>query len=126
MSRQDYFWIKCMDLGAAWGCHQIPERSFVYKGYQFPICARCTGVFISTIFAYIVYNKKRFPLWINLIMATSMVIDASIQYMKIKESNNLRRFITGCLGGFGITTIRIYIYIFLLKITRSVYRTIKI
>lgn len=25
------------------GCHRRPERSFFYKGRQFPICARCTG-----------------------------------------------------------------------------------
>ncbi|MGG7175281.1 DUF2085 domain-containing protein [Clostridium neonatale] len=25
------------------GCHQLPDRSFFIRSYQFPICARCTG-----------------------------------------------------------------------------------
>ena len=25
------------------GCHARPDRSFYWKGKQFPICARCTG-----------------------------------------------------------------------------------
>jgi uncharacterized membrane protein len=28
-------------------CHQIPERSFFWGAYQFPVCARCTGLYAS-------------------------------------------------------------------------------
>jgi uncharacterized membrane protein len=28
-------------------CHQIPERSFFLDGHQFPVCARCTGLYVS-------------------------------------------------------------------------------
>ncbi len=28
-------------------CHQIPERSFFWDGYQLPVCARCTGLYLS-------------------------------------------------------------------------------
>ena len=28
-------------------CHQIPERSFYWAGQQFPVCARCTGLYVS-------------------------------------------------------------------------------
>ena len=28
-------------------CHQLPERSFFVDGYQFPVCARCTGLYLS-------------------------------------------------------------------------------
>jgi uncharacterized membrane protein len=28
-------------------CHQLPERSFSWNGHQFPICARCTGMYAS-------------------------------------------------------------------------------
>ena len=34
-------------IGNHSGCHQMPERSFFYKGKQFPVCARCTGVIIG-------------------------------------------------------------------------------
>ncbi len=28
-------------------CHQLPERSFFWDGHQFPVCARCTGLYLS-------------------------------------------------------------------------------
>jgi uncharacterized membrane protein len=28
-------------------CHQQPERSFFLDGDQFPVCARCTGLYVS-------------------------------------------------------------------------------
>jgi uncharacterized membrane protein len=28
-------------------CHQLPERSFFLDGQQLPICARCTGLYLS-------------------------------------------------------------------------------
>jgi uncharacterized membrane protein len=28
-------------------CHQRPERSFVLNGRQFPVCARCTGLYVA-------------------------------------------------------------------------------
>lgn len=43
-----------MDLAAAFVfavghviCHQIPERSFFWDGHQWPVCARCTGLYLS-------------------------------------------------------------------------------
>lgn len=28
-------------------CHQFPERSFFWDGHQLPVCARCTGLYVS-------------------------------------------------------------------------------
>ena len=28
-------------------CHQRPDRSFFWDGHQFPVCARCTGLYLS-------------------------------------------------------------------------------
>jgi uncharacterized membrane protein len=28
-------------------CHQLPERSFHIDGHQLPVCARCTGLYLS-------------------------------------------------------------------------------
>lgn len=28
-------------------CHQRPERSFFWATHQFPVCARCTGLYLS-------------------------------------------------------------------------------
>lgn len=34
----------------------MSERSFFYKGYQFPVCARCTGVIIGQILGAISFS----------------------------------------------------------------------
>lgn len=28
-------------------CHQLPERSFHWGQWQFPVCSRCTGLYLS-------------------------------------------------------------------------------
>jgi uncharacterized membrane protein len=30
-------------------CHQKPERSFFIDGHQLPVCARCTGLYLSAV-----------------------------------------------------------------------------
>lgn len=102
-----------MELGGAVGCHQMPERSFFINGFQFPVCARCTGVIISSIIATIVFFKKKLPIGLCIAMSSVMLFDWGLQYLKIKESTNLRRLITGLIGGFGYSTLHLYFYYFI-------------
>lgn len=44
-------------LALSWRCHRRPERSFRVGNRQFPICARCTGIFLGALV---------FPLWMPL------------------------------------------------------------
>lgn len=90
-------------------CHQKPERSFFFQGYQFPICARCTGIMIGLIFGLIIgfltfFNK----FYLLVIFCLPMAFDGLIQKFTSYLSNNRRRFITGLLFGFS------YIYIFVM------------
>lgn len=88
-------WAFFMRLGNKCGCHQMEERSFKIKGYQFPVCSRCTGILTGQIIGIIIYlAKSRVPLFISIIFLLIMFIDWYIQYKKIKESTNIRRFIT--------------------------------
>jgi len=89
-------------LGNHSGCHQLPERSFFYKGKQFPVCARCTGVFIGQLTALIIAPWKNTPSSVSLFCLSIMGIDWILQFLKLKESNNTRRLISGFLGGFGL------------------------
>lgn len=34
-------------------CHQRPERSFHFWGAQFPVCARCAGIYVGAVIAAI-------------------------------------------------------------------------
>lgn len=102
-----------MEMGEKLGCHQMPERSFFVRGYQFPVCARCTGVIISAFLAVIIFTKKRIPIRTCFLMSSVMLIDWGLQYLEIKESNNRRRLITGLIGGLGWSTLHLYFYRFI-------------
>lgn len=118
----DKKWIKLMEAGSVLGCHQMPERSFFIKGYQFPVCARCTGVIISAIAAAIVFMKKKLPISICAVMSSVMLIDWGLQYLEIKESTNKRRLITGLIGGFGYSTLHMYFYRHIFKKIKALLR----
>ena len=90
-------------IGNYSGCHQIPERSFFYKGKQFPVCARCTGVFFGQLTAVILLLfRKILPIKVAAPLLGLLGIDWGIQETGIKESTNLRRLITGFAGGLGL------------------------
>lgn len=95
-------------------CHQKEERCFKIKNYVFPICSRCTGILISFIISLIlIINKYYINIWIAIVLLLIMFIDWLLQYFKILMSTNLRRFITGLIGGVGLTYFYYYIIIFI-------------
>ncbi|AMK15259.1 DUF2085 domain-containing protein [Methanobrevibacter olleyae] len=88
-------------------CHRIPERSFFIGNSQFPVCARCTGFYISliiyftyTYFYYVNYNLEL--IIFALILLLPVAIDGTTQLFELRLSNNKLRFSTGLLGGLGL------------------------
>jgi uncharacterized membrane protein len=101
-------------------CHRKPERSFFIKGYQFPVCARCTGFYISLIayFIYVYYFYVDYNLYLLLFAILLLVpaaVDGLTQLLEYRESNNTLRFTTGLLGGLGlgilIKALKYFIYL---------------
>lgn len=94
-------WAYFMRLGNRCGCHQREDRSFHIKGWQFPICSRCTGILIGQIIGILLYGigRIRVPFWLDFVFLSTMFIDWYIQYRQIRQSNNFRRVITGSLAG---------------------------
>ncbi|TGM09654.1 DUF2085 domain-containing protein [Leptospira yasudae] len=93
-------------------CHQWEERSFSYKGHPFPVCARCTGVYIGQCIAVclsFLFWVQSIEIFLLLILIVPMGIDWSLQEFCGVESTNIRRFLTGFLGGFGFYGIGILI-----------------
>lgn len=114
MIDKEKIWVKCMKIGAALGCHQLPERSFFYHGYQFPVCARCTGVLIGMIVSALFYNIWFPTIEQGVVLCIPMLFDWILQYKRIKLSTQLRRILTGFLGGSGILAIEIRIILYFL------------
>ena len=111
---------KLLDYGRRLGCHQRPDRSFFFRGHQFPVCARCTGVFIGQVLAIILrfFFKPDFMMCVDFCLI--LLIDWMIQYFKIKESTNFRRLITGILAGYGLLNIEISIIIEIIVVVSSI------
>ena len=88
------------------GCHQIPERSFFFRGTQFPVCARCTGVLLAQSATGLVALAGHYaPPAVGMLLMVPMGLDWAAQYTGFQESTNARRFVTGVLAGVGYMTL---------------------
>lgn len=108
------------EIGESSGCHRLPERSFFYKGHQFPVCARCTGVFFGQCTALIINIFKDIPYKTSIACLSIMGIDWGIQEIGIKESTNQRRLLTGFLGGFGLFNLYCKIFKMVHKLIKQI------
>ena len=87
-------------LGILFTCHRLPARSFFFRGRQFPICARCTGILLGYIIGLIyAFFFGAIPLTIALLFMLPLIVDGGLQIKGYWQSTNGRRFITGILGG---------------------------
>ncbi len=80
-----------------------------------PLCARCTGVLIGQFMSLVLLiSGLKLGFFSGIIFISIMGIDWGLQEIKILESTNIRRLITGIVGGYGLFTIYINIFIFLI------------
>ncbi len=105
MIKKDKIWLFLMKFFST-TCHQKANRSFFFKNYQFPICARCTGLLIGYILGIIVlFFNIKISILLSLFFVIVMFIDWFIQHKKILYSTNTRRLLTGSFCGFSIINI---------------------
>lgn len=87
-------------------CHRKPERSFFWKGKQFPVCARCTGIHIGYLaYPLFLFDVFSLNIWVTLALLLPTYIDGLVQAFLRVESNNLRRVTTGILAGVGVVSL---------------------
>lgn len=108
-----------MIIGQLSGCHQMPERSLFFKGKQFPVCARCTGVFLGSIMGIVIYFILPLPLWVCILCCAVMFADWLIQRVGVRKSTNIRRLITGIVCGVGIWNIYLKLISFIIALLKS-------
>jgi len=81
-------------------CHRLPERSFFFRGRQFPFCSRCTGIIIGYWFyPLFIFHIVNFSLVLILLLHLPMIIDGTTQMFLNRESTNWLRFVTGLMAG---------------------------
>lgn len=87
-------------------CHRIPERTFQIKGHYFPVCSRCTGIYLGAfsyfIYAFFFYIDYNFILILSgFLMVIPTTTDGLTQLFSSRESSNILRFATGLFAGIG-------------------------
>ena len=103
------------------GCHARPDRSFYFKGKQFPICARCTGELvgmISGILIAVIWGYPRF--YIVILLMLPLVFDGTLQKLTSYESTNMRGLFTGILFGIALIFMFIYFHVTCFKIAAEI------
>ena len=86
-----------------WGCHQMATRSFFFKGFQFPLCARCTGILVGEIVAcLLLLCNIHIDVFIAVLLICPTVLDGMIQLLGKYESTNFKRLFSGLIAGIGL------------------------
>lgn len=100
IKRSDKILLELMHIGHVAGCHQMESRSFSFKGYQFPLCARCTGIVIGYFAGFFLFALKIRPgIPVLMLLSIPCAADGLIQEFTPYESNNLKRLVSGFLIG---------------------------
>jgi uncharacterized membrane protein len=112
----------CYQKGMAIGssvCHQISSHSFTLEDVQFPLCARCSGLYLGCFIALLYYATqgkksglpKRVYLLILLVLAVAWGLDGVNSFISdfvegpfLWTTSNTSRLITGFGMGLGLST----------------------
>jgi uncharacterized membrane protein len=103
MNRSDKVWVLFMRIGAFCGCHQMPERSFCFRNYQYPLCARCTGVLLGQVLMLSLWHP--IGLIYSILGLSILLGDWLLQRFKLFISNNNLRLTTGILAGYSMISL---------------------
>ena len=85
-------------------CHQLPDRSFYWGAVKFPVCARCTGLYLSAsvgLLAWAVLKLSRsgrtvpvvprIAVWALLIAAIPTAVSLASAWLGVWEGTNAWR-----------------------------------
>ena len=87
-------------------CHKDPNRSFFWKGKQFPVCARCTGIHLGYLSLFLFLFQLIYIQWLwSILLIIPTLLDGLTQAYFDRESTNSIRFISGVLAGLGIMSL---------------------
>ena len=78
-----------------WKCHRRPDRSFVIRGRQFHVCARCTGLITGCMFAPLLLSFGSSLLILAPLFVSLLAVDGLTQIAGWRSSTNSLRLLTG-------------------------------
>jgi len=93
-------------------CHQLPERSLFIGGYQLPMCARDTGIYLGFLIVTAYYwafglrrrggIPDRYVLVAAVIGLAWYALDAGGSYLGLLETTNNSRLASGLIFGLSV------------------------
>lgn len=81
----------------------MDDRSFHFGIRKFPVCSRCTGIYIGIFIGIITVWLFILPPVLCIFFMLLMIVDGYTQLKTRYESTNARRIISGSL--FGVATV---------------------
>jgi uncharacterized membrane protein len=88
-------------------CHQRPERSFHIDGRQLPVCARCSGLYVSALaggllalaLGAVPWSSARARVWLGL-AALPTLLTVTLELAGVAHPSNIIRMLSALpLGG---------------------------
>jgi uncharacterized membrane protein len=91
-------WTSVVYLAASRLCHQLPDRSFFTAGVQWPVCARCSGLYLSApigaVAAALSLRRRRSALrlrWWLAVAALPTAVTVALEWGGLAAPSNLIR-----------------------------------
>jgi len=100
-------WPSLVYLAASRVCHQRPERSFHTAGVKWPVCGRCSGLYLAApagaLLGAVVLARRRYSaVRLLVIAAIPTAITVALEWPHLAEVTNVQRFVTALPLGAAI------------------------
>jgi len=100
-------WPSLVYLAASRVCHQRPERSFHTAGVKWPVCGRCSGLYLAApagaLLGAVVFARRRYsPIRLLVIAAIPTAITLGLEWPHLADVTNLHRFLAALPLGAAI------------------------
>jgi uncharacterized membrane protein len=116
---QDPLSILLWNIGHAF-CHQLPDRSLFFSGFQMPVCARDTGTYLGFLIVFAFWAGLRryrngsrpdvIVLASAVIAMLPFILDGVASYIGLYSTNNEIRLFSGLLMGAAMGLVLLSIY----------------
>jgi uncharacterized membrane protein len=96
----DRLWSTLVHVAASRICHQRPERSFQTAGVQWPVCGRCSGLYLGApagALAALLAARRGRPSALRTVLALAAIptaITLGLEWLQIGTVTNLARLLT--------------------------------
>jgi uncharacterized membrane protein len=109
--RQNPVWTSAVYVASSTVCHRLPARSFHSAGVQWPVCARCSGLYLAAPFGALLAlatRRRRRTLdgranaTLVGIAAAPAAISLALEWLGVYDIGNVSRFLTAIPIGVAV------------------------